>query len=179
LNPVPSSTIVVPCTRAHAPAILAIYNEAIANTTALWDYHPRTPAMMTAWFEAKERGNFPVLGVVDEAGTLQGFGTYGTFRERPAYKYTVEHSVYVAPPFHRRGIGRRLLHELITAATAQEYHVMVGGIAAGNAASIKLHESFGFVPAGEIKQAGFKFGRWLDLLFYQLILPTPARPVDG
>lgn len=179
MKPASPSPAVVRCTRAHAPAIHAIFNEAIANTTALWDYHPRTPAMMEAWFDAKERGHFPVIGVVDEEGALLGFGSYGSFRAWPAYKYTVEHSVYVAPPYHRRGIGRILLRELIAAATAQDLHVLVGGIEAGNAASIKLHESLGFTHAGTIKQAGFKFGRWLDLAFYQLTLTTPARPVDG
>lgn len=170
---------VVACTRSHAPAILEIYNEAIANSTALWDYKPRTMEMMHAWFDAKERGRFPVLGVVDDADTLLGFATYGTFRERPAYKYTVEHSVYVDRAFRARGVGRLLLRDVIAAATAQDYHVLVGGIDAGNAASIKLHESFGFTYAGCIKQAGFKFGRWLDLTFYQLTLPTPVRPVEG
>ena len=170
---------VISCTRAHAPAILAIYNEAIANSTALWDYKPRTMQMMHDWFDAKERGCFPVIGVVDDNGTLAGFGTYGTFRERPAYKYTVEHSVYVEQTFRARGIGRMLLREVIAAAKAQELHVLVGGIAAGNDVSIKLHESFGFTYAGTIKQAGFKFGQWLDLLFYQLVLPTPTQPVDG
>lgn len=163
----------------HAPEILAIYNEAIANSTALWDYRPRTMATMDAWFEAKERGKFPVIGVVDDTGVLMGFGTYGTFRERPAYKYTVEHSLYVAVPFRGRGIGRILLREVIAAATTQDYHVLVGGIDAGNAASIRLHEQFGFTYAGTVKQAGFKFGHWLDLMFYQLILKTPAQPVDG
>jgi len=170
---------VIRCTRAHAPEILAIYNEAIANTTAIWDYQPRTMAMMEAWFDAKQRGNFPVIGVVDDAGALMGFGTYGVFRERPAYKYTVEHSIYVAVPFRRRGVGRVLLREVIAAATAQDYHVLIGGIAGENAVSIVLHEQFGFTHAGTIRQAGFKFDRWLDLVFYQLILKTPAAPVDG
>ncbi len=170
---------IVRCTRAHAPEILTIYNEAIINSTALWDYRPRTMDMMQAWFDAKERGLYPVIGVVDEAGALMGFGTYGMFRERPAYKYTVEHSIYVAKPFRGRGLGRTLLREVIAAATAQEYHVLIGGIDAGNTISVKLHEAFGFTYAGTIKQAGFKFGRWLDLLFFQLILKTPGAPVDG
>jgi L-amino acid N-acyltransferase len=170
---------VIRCTPRQAPEILAIYNEAIANTTALWDYKPRTMEMMAAWFDAKARGNYPVLGVIDDAGALMGFGTYGTFRERPAYKYSVEHSIYVAVPFRRRGVGRVLLREVIAAATAQDFHVLVGGIAGDNAVSIALHEEFGFTHAGTIKQAGFKFGRWMDLVFYQLILKTPAAPVDG
>lgn len=171
--------MVIRCTRAHAAAILAIYNEEIAHSTSLWDYRPRTPEMMDAWFAEKERGQFPVLGVSAVDGTLLGFATYGKFRERPANKYTVEHSLYVAAPFRRRGVGRVLLREVIAAATLQDYHVLVGGIEAGNAGSIALHVEFGFACAGIIQQAGFKFGCWLDLAFYQLVLKTPAQPVDG
>lgn len=169
----------ISCTRQHAPEILAIFNEAIANSTALWDYEPRTLESMEAWFEAKEQSRYPVIGVVDDAGTLMGFGTYGRFRERAAYKYSVEHSIYVAVPFRHRGVGRILLREVIAAARAQEYHLLVGGIDATNHASIRLHEEFGFTHAGTIREAGFKFGRWLDLAFYQLALDTPQRPVDG
>jgi phosphinothricin acetyltransferase len=120
-----------------------------------------------------------VIGAVDDAGVLLGFASYGVFRARPAYKYTVEHSVYVHVDQRGKGVGRALLQKVIEAAKAQSYHIMIGGIDADNAASIALHEQLGFVHAGTIAQAGFKFGRWLDLAFYQLTLPTPARPVDG
>jgi L-amino acid N-acyltransferase YncA len=163
----------------HAEAILAIFNEAIANTTALYDYKPRTMEMMAAWFNAKAKGKYPVIGIEDESGELMGFASYGTFRERPAYKYSVEHSVYVDTRFRRRGVGKRLVEEIIAAAQGQNYHVLIGGIDATNAASIKLHEELGFTHCGTIRHAGFKFGRWLDLVFYQLILPTPSQPVDG
>ncbi len=134
---------------------------------------------MQAWFDAKERNNYPVIGVENESGELMGFASYGQFRERPAYKYTVEHSVYVDARFRGQGAGRMLLEAIIAAAENQDYHVMVGGIDASNAVSIKLHESLGFTSCGIVRQAGFKFGRWLDLAFYQLILKTPAAPVDG
>lgn len=134
---------------------------------------------MRTWFETKRAGNYPVIGVVNEAGRLMGFGTYGVFRVRPAYKYTVEHSVYVDPQFRRQGVGKLLLREVIQAAEGQQYHVLVGGVDSQNAVSIALHEQFGFTYCGTIKQAGFKFGRWLDLDFYQLILQTPEKPVDG
>jgi L-amino acid N-acyltransferase len=110
---------------------------------------------------------------------MMGFGSYGTFRAFPAYKYTVEHSVYVAADCRGRGLGKTLLQEIITQARAQNYHVLVGGIDSQNATSIHLHQRFGFEHAGTIRQAGFKFGRWLDLEFYQLILETPAQPVEG
>lgn len=163
----------------HSAPILGIFNDAIANSTALYDYQPRTMEFMGGWFEAKLRGGLPVLGVEDEAGQLLGFASYGPFRPHPAYKYTVEHSVYVDARARGQGVGRMLLGAIILAAEKQNLHVMVGGIDAANAISIKLHESLGFQSCGVVKHAGFKFGRWLDLAFYQLILRTPAAPVDG
>ena len=163
----------------HSAAILAIFNEAIANSTALYDYQPRTADSMVGWFEAKARGGYPVIGVENEDGELMGFASYGSFRAWPAYKYTVEHSVYVDHRFRGLGVGRALLGAVVLAAEQQDYHVMIGGIDAANAISIRLHESLGFKACGVVRQAGYKFGRWLDLAFYQLILRTPAAPVDG
>jgi L-amino acid N-acyltransferase len=163
----------------HAEAILAIFNDAILNSTALYDYKPRTMEVMSGWFDAKAKGKYPVIGIENDAGDLLGFGTYGMFRERPAYKYSVEHSVYVDARFRGQGVGKRLLLEVMGAAEGQEYHVLVGGIDAANSVSIRLHERLGFVHCGTIRQAGFKFGRWLDLAFYQLILRTPEKPTDG
>ncbi len=168
----------IDCDRTRGAEILAILNDAIVNSTAVYDYKPRTMAMMDAWFDVKGRGNYPVIGAIDDEGRLLGFATYGTFRERPAYKYTAEHSVYVNRDFRGRGVGRTLLKALIERARAEEYHVLVGGIDADNAVSIELHKRFGFTFCGEIREAGFKFGRWLHLVFYQLILDTPARPID-
>ena len=163
----------------HAEAILAIFNEAIANSTALYDYALRTPDSMAMWFAGKALKDYPVIGVENAAGELMGFASYGQFRERPAYKYSVEHSVYVDARFRGQGVGRLLMKQIIAAAEQQEYHVMVGGIDASNTVSIRLHEAFGFTHCGTVKHAGFKFGRWLDLALYQLILRTPATPVDG
>ena len=165
----------------HAPAILAILNEAIVNSTALYDYHPRPLQAMSAWFAVKRAGHFPVLGWVDDQGELLGFASYGSFRAFPAYKYTVEHSVYVRADQRERGLGKRLLKALIEraqveTAEGQGVHTMVGCIDAANQASIALHTAMGFSHCGTVKQAGFKFGRWLDAAFYQLILPTPSRP---
>lgn len=170
----------VQCTRErHGDAILDIFNDAILHSTALYDYQPRTTASMDDWFAAKARGSFPVLGLENEDGSLAGFGSYGTFRAWPAYKYTVEHSVYVHRAQRGRGVGLMLMQQLIAAAREQQYHVMIGGIDMENHASIALHVRLGFVHAGTIRQAGFKFGRWLDLGFYQLTLETPLQPVDG
>ena len=165
------------CDRSYSDQILTIFNDAIVNSTALYDYRPRTAANMMTWFETKERAGFPVIGLVDE-GNLLGFGSYGTFRAWPAYKYSVEHSIYLAPNFRGRGLGKLLLKAIIDGAREQDYHVLIGGIDSQNAASIRLHKSQGFEFAGRIKQVGFKFGRWLDLDFYQLILSTPLRPQE-
>ena len=171
---------IITCTHdRHAAEILAIFNEAIVTSTALFDYQPRTPAAMLAWFEAKAEGGFPVLGVEGADGRLLGFASYGTFRTWPAYKYSVEHSVYVHQHHRGKGIGRMLMQALIELARQQDYHLLIGCIEAGNVGSIALHESLGFKHAGTIQQAGFKFGRWLDVSFYQLVLPTPANPCDG
>jgi phosphinothricin acetyltransferase len=163
----------------HSGAILDILNEAIAYSTALYDYRPRHPDSMIGWFNVKEAGRFPVLGLESGDGRLMGFATYGTFRAWPAYKYSIEHSVYVHKDHRSKGVGRTLMEGLIDIATKQQYHLMVAGIDVGNAASISLHQKLGFVYSGTIQQVGYKFGRWLDLAFYQLTLPTPVEPVEG
>jgi L-amino acid N-acyltransferase YncA len=170
----------IDCTEArHALAILDIFNEAIVTSTALYDYKPRVPESMVTWFATKRANGFPVIGLEDEAGTLLGFASYGTFRAWPAYKYSVEHSIYVHKDHRGKGLGRTLLTAIVEAAQARNVHTLIGGIDATNTGSIALHESLGFSHAGTIRQAGFKFGRWLDLAFYQRILDTPAEPVDG
>lgn len=169
-----------PCTyNQHASAMLDIFNDAIVNSTALYDYKPRPPESMVGWFKAKEAGRYPVIGAVDEGGQLLAFASYGTFRAWPAYKYSVEHSVYVQRAHRGKGIGQALMRQLITAAKEQQYHCMVGGIDIANAGSIAMHEKLGFTHAGTIRHAGFKFGRWLDLGFWQLLLETPTTPNDG
>ena len=175
-----SQPTVVSCTyERHAGAILEIFNEAIQNSTALYDYKPRAPQSMVGWFEAKRAGAFPVVGVEDESGVLLAFGSYGTFRAWPAYKYTVEHSVYVHKDHRGRGLGRVVVQELIAAARGQDLHAMMAAIDATNAASIAMHVRLGFKHVGTLPQVGFKFGRWLDLAFYQMLLDTPAHPIDG
>ena len=135
--------------------------------------------VMVKWYEEKRNGDYPVVGLFDRANTLLGFATYGSFRVRPAYKYTIEHSVYVRSDKRGLGIGTILLKEIIKAAEVNDFHVMIGGIDATNLASIRLHEKEGFEFCGLIKQSGYKFGNWLDLAFYQLILKTPEIPFEG
>jgi phosphinothricin acetyltransferase len=175
-----SEHTIVHCTfERHATVILDIFNDAILNSTALYDYKPRAPQSMVGWFDAKRADGFPVIGVEDGDGMLLGFGSYGTFRAWPAYKYTVEHSVYVHKDHRGRGLARAVMRELIVAARKNDVHAMIGGIDATNTGSIALHEQLGFKHVGTLPQVGFKFGRWLDLAFYQLLLDTPAHPIDG
>lgn len=163
----------------HAQAILDIFNHEIINTTALYDYNPRTITNMETWFNNKTSGKFPVLGIVNDANQLAGFASYGTFRGWPAYKYSVEHSVYIHKDFRGKGLASLLIKELIAQAKQQQLHTLIGAIDNDNIASVELHKKLGFSHAGTIKQAGFKFGRWLDVVFYQLIIETPEHPIDG
>lgn len=170
----------VDCTfERHGDAILAIFNEAILHSTAMYDYEPRTLDSMATWFQTKSTGSFPVIGIESQSGELMGFATYGTFRSWPAYKYTVEHSVYVHQSHRGQGLAVQLMTALIQAALAKNMHVLIGVIDSANTVSIRLHQRLGFVHAGTVRQAGFKFGRWLDIDLYQLILNTPDQPQDG
>jgi phosphinothricin acetyltransferase len=170
---------IIECDESFSPQILAILNDAIVNTTALYDYQPRPLDSMAAWFAAKRHGNFPVIGAVTESGEFAGFASYGVFRAWPAYKYSVEHSIYFAADQRGKGIGKLLLRRLIDEAQNQDYHTLIGGIDSQNPVSIALHKSFGFQHVGTIRQVGFNFGKWLDLELYQLVLATPNSPVDG
>ena len=166
----------ITCSKEYSQAILDILNEEILNSTSLYDYQPRDIDSMTAWFDVKQKNKFPVVGLVDDTGQLVAFGSYGTFRAWPAYKYTVEHSLYVHKDHRKRGYGKIILKELIDNATSTGYHNLIAGIDSQNLSSKKLHEDFGFKQCGTIIHAGYKFSRWLDLDFYQLLLPVPNHP---
>jgi len=170
---------VIDCRVEHLGSISGIFNDAILNTTVLYEYEPRSEQVMADWLAAKAAAGLPVLGIEASPGMLAGFATWGPFRPFAAYRYSVEHSVYVAAAHRRRGVGRTLLEPLIAAAVGRDLHALVGGIDASNAASIALHARLGFTRCGIIREAGYKFGRWLDLEFHQMLLPTPARPLEG
>ncbi|QEW06042.1 GNAT family N-acetyltransferase [Nitrincola iocasae] len=148
-------------------AILDIFNDAILHTTALYEYQPRDRQTIDRWFADKQQLNLPVIGALDEHGQLMGFASYGRFRPFPAFNTTVEHSIYLHPDYRGRGIGKVLLLALIERAQSQQYHCMIGAIDADNAASIALHQALGFQETGRLPQVGYKFDRWLDLVFYQ------------
>lgn len=167
------------CGPEQLPEILEIFNHAIRTSTALYDYRERTMNDMDSWYADKQSHNHPVVGAFDEEGVLMGFATYGMFRVRPAYKYTIEHSVYVHPERRGKGLGKILLKEIIRWAISQDYHVMVGVIDADNEISRRLHEQEGFVLTGVMTEVGYKFNKWLDAAFYQLTLATPQAPKEG
>jgi len=150
-------------------AILAIINEAILNSTALYDYHPRSLEQQLAIFEDKISKNFPVI-VAEMNNEVVGFGYYSEFRFKEAYKFTVEHSLYTDKNYIRKGIGKLLLTELIERAKKQNLHTMIGVIDSKNTNSIDFHMKFGFEEVGFIKESGFKFDRWLHSVFMQKML---------
>ncbi len=151
------------------PVILEIMNEAIENTTAIYDYYPRNIEFVETWFEKKIADGFPVL-VCEMNNQAVAYGTFGPFRAWTAYKYSIEHSIYVHVDFQGMGIGKQLLTSLIAAAKHSGFHTMIAGIDASNEKSCAFHHQFGFVEAGRIKEVGYKFDRWLDLVFMQLII---------
>jgi L-amino acid N-acyltransferase len=169
---------IIQCDFSFAAQILEIFNDAILNTTALYDYKPWSMETMKVWFETKQQHNFPVIGIIDEDGTLMGFGSYGMFRIRPAYKYTIENSIYVHKDFRGKGFGKILLTEVVDHAQNNNYHSIIAVIDASNEVSIRLHRNLGFAEVGMFKEVGYKFGRWLDAAFYELILSTPNNPTD-
>lgn len=151
------------------PRLLEIYNDIIINTTAVYDYEPHTIEMRTQWFETKKSQGFPVF-VAEIDGKVLGFSSMGTFRAWAAYKFSVENSIYVAAEARGKGIGKILLPPVIDASKEMGMHTILAGIDATNEASIKLHERFGFTEVALFKEVGWKFGKWLDLKFLQLIL---------
>ncbi|MFC3676152.1 GNAT family N-acetyltransferase [Ferrovibrio xuzhouensis] len=156
---------------ADAEAIRAIYNDAVLNTTAVFDYTPRDVAAQVAWLAAKAEQTLPVLVATDgPGGAVAGYCSYGPFRPWPAYLYTVENAIYIAPDRRGQGIGKLLLARLTGLARTRGLHTMIAGITAENAASLRLHEAQGFTRAGLIRAAGWKFERWLDLVFLQKML---------
>jgi L-amino acid N-acyltransferase len=156
--------------RQDLPQILAIYNEVIRNSTAVFSGEEFTPARGDTWFDSKMERGFPMIVARDASGII-GFGTFGEFRAWPGYRNSVEHSVHVRSDCRGKGVGRALVVELLARATASSKHVMIAGIDADNAVSIGLHLSLGFTRVGHFHEVGFKFGRWLDLVFMQCILP--------
>lgn len=158
-----------PATVEDMTSVLEIVNHEILNSTSIYDYEPRTLGQQVSIFKDKKDHNFPFI-VAEKNNAIVGFGTYGPFRFKEAYKFTVEHSVYVHKDYTGNGIGSTLLKELIEMAKLQKMHAMIGVIDSENTGSISFHERQGFKRAGQLKETGYKFDRWLDSVFVELIL---------
>ena len=148
-------------------AVVAIYNDVLLTSTAIYRDQPATLEERQAWNETRKKNGYPLLVARTGAGRVAGFATFGDFRTWPGYRFTVEHSVHVAEDSRGQGLGTALMGELIARGTALGKHVMVAGIDADNAGSIRMHQRLGFEITGHLKEVGWKFGRWLDLVFMQ------------
>jgi L-amino acid N-acyltransferase YncA len=162
--------IVRDATREDLAGILAIYNEAVLNTTATYDYEPRTMEQRLAWFEDHQQQNYPVYVAQSDQGRIVGWSALNPFHARPGYRFTTENSVYVAADQRGQGIGKLLMPPLIEGARQRGLHAIIAGIDATNEVSIRLHAAFGFVRVAHLKQVGHKFNRWLDLIYMELLL---------
>ncbi|MFV3318107.1 N-acetyltransferase family protein [Pseudomonas sp. BNK-43-a] len=155
--------------------ILDIYNDAVRNTTAIWNETPVDLANRQAWFAARAEQGYPILVAADATGVL-GYASFGDWRPFEGFRLTVEHSVYIRSDQRGKGLGPLLMQALVERARQCGKHMMVAAIESGNAASIRLHERLGFITTGQMAQVGVKFGRWLDLTFMQLALDDNREP---
>jgi phosphinothricin acetyltransferase len=165
----PTHLQVRPATASDLPALTAIYNEVIASSTAVYSDKPVDVADRRAWWAARTAQGYPVL-VADAGDGVIGFSTFGDFRAWPGYRFSVEHSVHVAVGQRGGGVGRALVEALFPIAVSLGKHVMLAGVDAENAASIRFHERLGFEQVGRLREVGFKFDRYLDLVFLQRFL---------
>ena len=160
-------------TEADLPGILAIYNEVIRTSSAVYTETETTLEERQAWLTQRNGLGYPVLVAEDSAdGSVLGYSTFGDFRPWPGYRHTIEHSVYIRGDARGRGLGKLLVEPLFERAASLGKHVMVAGIDAANPASIRLHQKLGFEQVGTLREVGTKFGRWLDLVFMQRFLDT-------
>jgi len=166
--------------RADCPGILAIYNDAVLKTTASYDEEPRTLAQRLEWFDAHERDDFAVFvaeerGADGDAARIVGWSALNRYHDRAGYRFTAENSVYIAEDWRGHGLGSRLLEPLLAAAQNRGLHAVLALIDAANEASIRLHARHGFEPVGHLKEVGFKFGRWLDVV----LMEWRVKPTGG
>ena len=150
-------------------ALLDIYNYEVLHGTATFDLHPKTMTQWRRWFDSHNVDNHPLLVAQEADGTVTGYASLSPYREKDAYRSTVELSVYIAPEYRRRGIAGRLMAALLEQARGDERtHTVVSVITGENEASRRLHERFGFDFCGAIREVGMKFGRYLDIENYSL-----------
>jgi phosphinothricin acetyltransferase len=158
------------------PAMAAIYNDVVANSTAIYTTQPSSLAERRDWFNTRTGSGFPVLAAW-RGDELLGYASFAEFRGAwPGYLHSVEHSVYVRADSRHQGIGSTLVRSLFPLAAAMDKHVMIGGIDAANEGSLHLHAQLGFERVAHFREVGRKFGRWLDLVFVQRFIDSPGAP---
>jgi L-amino acid N-acyltransferase len=153
-------------TEADLAGLLAIYNEVVANSTAIYSDRTVTLQERREWWHARTAQGYPVL-IARDAHGVAGFATFGDFRSWPGYRFSVEHTVHVRADGRGRGVGTQLMEALLARAATLGKHMMIGGVDAQNGSAIRFHERLGFRRAGILHEVGHKFGRWLDLVFLQ------------
>lgn len=163
--------------RQDCEAILRIYNHAVLHTTASYDYDPRTLEHRQEWFDAHQRDGFAVFVAESDSDGVVGWSALNKFHDRVGFRFTAENSVYVSESWRGRGLGGRLLGPLIAAAQARGLRAILAAIDAENETSIRLHARFGFEKVGQFRQVGFKFGRWLDVVYMERLVG--AVPDEG
>ena len=159
-------------------SVRRIYNAEVVGSTATFDLRPRTPEEQSAWM-AEHQGTYPVVVAVDDGGTVLGFGSLSTYRDRPSYATTVENSVYVDTAHRGEGVGRAVLDELVRLGTLHGFHSMIARVGGDNTASIALHVACGFEQVGVEREIGRKFNRWLDVAVLQRMLGGDGIDVGG
>ena len=162
--------LIRPATRVDLPGILEIYNEAVLNTTASYDYEPRTLEHRVAWFEDHEKYNYPVFVAVNNLNRVVGWSALNRFHDRVGYRFTAENSVYVAADQRGNGVGTMLMPPLIDSAKTRGLRAILALIDANNEPSVRLHARFGFERVGLLRQVGYKFDRWLDVIYMERLL---------
>lgn len=166
-----SKIAIRPARREDCAGILEIYNDAVRHTTATYDYEPRTLEHRLGWFEDHARSGLPIFVATDEAGQVVGWSSLSRYHDRMGFRFTVENSVYVAADRRGQGIGGLLLQPLVEHARAHGLRAIIAAIDAANETSIRLHRRFGFETVGVFQQVGYKFDRWLDVAYMELLLP--------
>ncbi len=156
---------------ADLSSINDIYNHYVLHSTCTYQEEPETLQARQLWFTRHDQDHPVIVAELD--GRVVGWGSLSEYHPRSAYSRTVENSVYVHHELHRRGIGSLLLSDLITRSRARGHHAIIAGIDAEQEASVALHERFAFQRVGRLRQVGFKFGRWLDVISMELLLEGP------
>jgi phosphinothricin acetyltransferase len=165
-----NAPIIRPAQRTDCAGILEIYNDAVLHTTATYDYEPRTLGHRLEWFDDHAAGGYAVFVAEEAGGRIVGWSALNRYHERVGYRFTAENSVYVAPDARGRGVGSALLAPLIPAARERGLRALLASIDAANEPSIRLHARHGFERVALFRQVGYKFGRWLDVVYMERLL---------